>query len=322
MHLGHPVPQRVHDQPQRDRVPGVERVAGAGRVVVLARVAVDQPVVRRVVQPAVTQRRAALAALAGVVEHHVQDDLQACLVQRPDHGLELGHLPAALPGPHRGGIALVRREVPEGVVAPVVGQASLEEVLGYILVHRQQFDRGDAEPGQVLDDRLVRQPGVGAAQRLGHIRMTHGQALDVRLVDDRVRHAPRGGRPTRTGVSDEPRGTCPRSPARSRVLVGRVVVKHLRPERDLAVHARAYGSSSSLAGLQRSPRRVPGPVHPVPVGLPGADARNEPVPDAVVVFGQLDPPLGPGLIEQAQLDRVGDAGRHREVGSPVTRRRP
>ena len=47
VHLGQPVAQRVHDQLQRDRVAGVERVAAAGRVEVVARVAGRQPVVGR-----------------------------------------------------------------------------------------------------------------------------------------------------------------------------------------------------------------------------------------------------------------------------------
>ena len=39
--------------------------------------------------PAVTQRRTEVVALGGVVEHHVEHDLQACAVQGVDHRLEL-----------------------------------------------------------------------------------------------------------------------------------------------------------------------------------------------------------------------------------------
>ena len=49
VHLGDPVAQRVHDQLQRVRVAHVQRVAGAGVVHVVARVVVDQAVVRGVV---------------------------------------------------------------------------------------------------------------------------------------------------------------------------------------------------------------------------------------------------------------------------------
>ena len=79
----------------------------------------------------------------------------------------------------------VRGEEGEGVVAPVVAQALVEQ--GAVLdelVHRHQLDRGDAELGQVLGDRGVREAGVRAAQLLGDVGVQLGQALDVGLVDD------------------------------------------------------------------------------------------------------------------------------------------
>jgi hypothetical protein len=82
-----------------------------------------------------------------VIEHHVQDDLEPGLVHRPHHGLELVHLAAApVPGAHRGGVGGVRREVADGVVAPVVGQPALQqELVRHVLVHRQELDGRDAE---------------------------------------------------------------------------------------------------------------------------------------------------------------------------------
>ena len=102
VHLGDPVPQRVHDQLQGPRVARVQRVPAAGRVHVQPRVGRVQPVVRRVVQPAEAQRRAGVVALGGVVEHHVEQDLDPGRVQRVHHRLELGHLAAGPPGPDRG----------------------------------------------------------------------------------------------------------------------------------------------------------------------------------------------------------------------------
>ena len=159
VHLGQPVAHRVHHQLQRDRVAGVERVAAAGRVVVVARVARRQPVVGRVVDAAEAQRGAVGARLGGVVEHHVEQDLQAGPVQRVDHRLELGDLPARLAGPHGGRVAVVRGEEADRVVAPVVRQPPVEqERLGHVLVHRQQLDGGDAEVFQVRDRGLVASP--------------------------------------------------------------------------------------------------------------------------------------------------------------------
>ena len=48
----------------------------------------------------------------------------------------------------------------------------------------QQLDRGDAERGEVLDRRLRRQAGVGAAQVLADVLVAAGEALHVQLVDD------------------------------------------------------------------------------------------------------------------------------------------
>ena len=188
VHLGQPVPQRVHHQLQRDRVAGVEGVAAAGGVVVGAGVAGIGPVVGQVVDAAEAQRRAVRPGFGGVVEHHVQDHFQAGPVQRVHHRLELGDLPALAAGPHRGGVPVVRGQEPDRVVAPVVRQPLRDqERLGHVLVHRQQLDGGDAQAGQVPDRGLVAQPGVGPAQRRGDVRVAHGEALDVDLVHHGVR---------------------------------------------------------------------------------------------------------------------------------------
>ena len=106
------------------------------------------------------------------------------VVQRLHHRLELLHLLAAVAG---GGVGVVRREEPDGVVAPVVRQALvLQGAVLHELVDRHEFDGGDAEPGQVVDHRGVGQARVGAALVLREFRVQLGQALDVGLVDDRV----------------------------------------------------------------------------------------------------------------------------------------
>ena len=46
--------------------------------------------------PRKRQRRPEVVALGGVVVDDVEDDLDAGLVQRAHHRLELGHLPARL----------------------------------------------------------------------------------------------------------------------------------------------------------------------------------------------------------------------------------
>ena len=99
-------------------------------------------------------------------------------------------LAAGLASADRGGIAVVRREVADRVVAPVVGQAPADqERLRYVLVHWQQFDGGDAQVRQVRDGGVVGQAGVGPAELWRNVRVAHGEALDVDLVHDGVRGA-------------------------------------------------------------------------------------------------------------------------------------
>ena len=60
-----------------------------------------------------------LVALGGVVEHHVEEDLDAVAVQFLDERLQLVDLHAELAG---GGVAGLGREEADGAVAPVVHQ--------------------------------------------------------------------------------------------------------------------------------------------------------------------------------------------------------
>ena len=98
--------------------------------------------------------------------------------------LELGHRAAGLPVRR---VLVVRGEEPECVVAPVVSQAQVEQPLVvHELVHRHQFERGDVERLEVVDDRRVGQAGVGAAKPFGDAGMGLRHALDVGLIDDRL----------------------------------------------------------------------------------------------------------------------------------------
>src|SRR6185503_17993168 len=87
MELDRTVPQAVPDERAGDRLVAYERVPGAAEVVVVA--VPGEQVVGGVVQTAEGERRAAVVALAGVVEDDVQDDLDAGPVQRLHQLLEL-----------------------------------------------------------------------------------------------------------------------------------------------------------------------------------------------------------------------------------------
>ena len=87
--------------------------------------------------------------------------------------------------------------------------------------------------------------------------------------------------------------------------------------------ALAYGSSSSLFGLQRRPcAGVVRAVHPEAVALAGVDAGQVGVPDVAVHLGQPDALLVAVVVEQAQLDLLGHLAEDREVGAGAVVRGP
>ena len=147
-----PVAQRVHDQPDDGGAVEVEAVAAAGVVHVVAPRRVGGPgqaVVGEIVEAPEAQARTHLVPLAGVVVDDVEDHLDPGLVQLPHQGLELGDLAARRPA---GAVRRFRREEPDGVVAPVVGQALLrQEIVDVVLVDRQELDGVDAEPLEMRD---------------------------------------------------------------------------------------------------------------------------------------------------------------------------
>ena len=159
MHFLHPVAQRIKDEAQRLLLDHVHRVAAAGVVHIPGAVFLEA-VVDGVVDAAKTQRGAPLVALGRVVEDDVEDHLEARAVQRPDHAPKLVHLAAAVSRR----VAVVRREVADRLVAPVVAQPALHELsVVNELVHRQELDRGDTEALQVSDGSGMREARVGAA---------------------------------------------------------------------------------------------------------------------------------------------------------------
>ena len=79
-----------------------------------------------------------------MVEDHIENHLDACGMQRPDHFLELPHLAARLAA---GGITPVRGEEGHRVIAPIV-RAFTANAIGSLrreLMDRHQFDGGDTE---------------------------------------------------------------------------------------------------------------------------------------------------------------------------------
>ena len=317
VHLGHPVPQRVHDELERARVTHVQAVPGAGGVVVEPRVVRHEPVVGGVVDALERQHGPEVVALGGVVVDDVEDDLDAGLVQRADHRLELRDLLAALPG---GGVVVVRGEEADRVVAPVVPQSPLDQVsVVDELVHGQQLHRGHAELDQVVDRGRMGQPGVRAALGLRDVRVAGGEALDVDLVDDRlveldVRRPVVAPVEVRV-VHDRPGHERGAVVVVARVLVAERVGKAGRVPVDLSLDGLGVGVDEQLgrvAALAVLGR--PRPVDPVAVTLPGRDRRQVGVPAERVHLFEAEPFLAALVVEQAQVDGLGHLGEQREVG--------
>ncbi|KAG1245659.1 hypothetical protein G6F68_014964 [Rhizopus microsporus] len=81
----------------------------------------------------------------------------------------------------------MRRKETQGVVTPVIAQATFQqEPVLQEGVHRQQFDRGDAQAVQVFDEPWVGQRRAGAAQGLAQVFALHRHAAQMHFVDRRV----------------------------------------------------------------------------------------------------------------------------------------
>lgn len=86
---------------------GVDRVGAPGKVKILALI-LSQHIVGAVLQPPERDRGPVLVSFGGVIEHHIEDHLDARFVQCLDHVAHLVHHSGA---PRCAGIALVGREI-------------------------------------------------------------------------------------------------------------------------------------------------------------------------------------------------------------------
>ena len=172
--------------------------------------------------------------------------------------------------------------------------------------------------GEVVDDRRVRDRGVGAADLLGHLGVGHRHALDVRLVDDRLvvlvaRRAVVA--PVEVGVDDD------REHRLAQVVVGvallgvlEVVGEQRLVVGDLALDRLGVGVEQQLARVAAvAVLGVVGAVHAEAVALAGLQARHVGVPDEAVDLGQVEAGLDAVVVDEAQLDPLGHLAEQGEV---------
>jgi hypothetical protein len=330
MHVVHPVTQAVHHELQHARLTQIQRIAATRVVDVRVGALVRQPVPRRVVQPPPAQRRPGFVGLAGVIEDDIEDHFDAGPVQGSHHGPKLiAH--GARVGRRR--ITGLRAKEAERVVAPVIDEPPVRQVpLVQVLVHRQQADRGDAEPLQMRQHRRVGEAGIGAAQRLGDAGVQAGEALDMQFIQHGL-----GWRTLRRRIVDPVRVVIDHPGfQRSRRVVARV-----GPRRVARIGAQVFVAPLEAADDFARPRveqqfvRIeamamigpPGTMRPQSVDQPRRGTGQIAVPDVAGVAGQWDPlqfEFAPG-VEQAQFDALRVRREHGEVDAaaiPVGTQRP
>ena len=185
----------------------------------------------------------------------------------------------------RRGVLVVRRQIADRVVAPVVAEPEVREPpVVDELVDGQQLDRGHAEPFQVRRGRPGRQGRRSVPRSSGVIAgVGGGQALDVSLVDHRLvpGRAERAVVPqSKKGLMTIERGTkgaLSASCGRLGVVAdgGRRPPGPSRPPLDRL----GVGIEEELRRVAALPRaRSPRPVDPEAVALTGPDPGDVAVP--------------------------------------------
>ncbi len=182
-----PVAQAFQDQLADDGVVAVQGIAAAAEIIVIA--IWRQHIVNFVVEALEAEGRPLFVTLRGVVEHHVQDYLDAIIVQGLDQHFQLIVPVGLIPGD----IVSVGGKEPYRVVAPVVQEllaVHLPGVDGLVeLEDGHQLHRVDPQLLQVGD--LLHQASEGARMGDAGGEMA-GEAAHMELIDDQVAHGAGG----------------------------------------------------------------------------------------------------------------------------------
>src|SRR5262249_40873527 len=163
-----------------NRMIGIERVAAAGEVGISGTIALKD-VVRTVLKPAETLRGTGVVTLCRVIEHDIENDLDAGAMQR------LHHVAKLVDGPERilpCAVRLMRREERQRLIAPVVhASVTRRHGLRVELKHWQELERSDTQLLKIRD--LLDQAGICASSLLRHARARmSGESANVHLVHD------------------------------------------------------------------------------------------------------------------------------------------
>src|SRR3954451_16771036 len=173
-----PVAQAVHYHAQHIRMAKFECVSGTRKIAVVPLHPGRQIVIRLVVDSPKTEGRPRLVALGSMIIDNIKNNLDAGVVHLLYERLE----PAE---PLCSEIFGMRCEEPDRVIAPVVAQAVLDQmVVMDESMDRQKLDRRDAEVAQIGYDRCRREACEGATYGIADLRVAHREPFGVHFIDD------------------------------------------------------------------------------------------------------------------------------------------
>ncbi len=283
---------------------GVDRVAGAGVIDVIARIVRHQAVISGVVYALEADGGASFIAFRSMVVDYVKNDFETGVMQLAHHVAKTGE-------PRSAEIALLGGEKADGVVTPVIAFPFFDEMMIVKKsMDRQQFHRSNAETFDIGHQRLVPEAIECAAQSFRHGWMQHGCSAHMHFIENRSRPFDRW-LDGRMGVRAEFTHHAFRHEGRAvdfiqcqiGVFAGVevIAVDGLVPVQ-IAMQLAGIRIKEQFAGIEAESffGRV-ATMDTISIQLSGLQARDKTVPDFVGVLGQFDicDLHLPGRIEQA-----------------------
>ena len=212
----------------------------------------------------------------------------------------------------------MRRKVAQGVVPPVVGQTIVHEV--YFIdevMDRHEFDCGDSQVSQMIDESGVAESGVSAPQMFWNAMMTRCSTFDVCFIDDGV--APGGAEqlialPVEVPVHHDTAWHIGRRVQMTNLeVVASRVSENCVVETEATTHRSGVGIGEQFCWVPPCTARwIPWPMDPEPVFGASSEARKVAGEDSIGLVRQLDALLG-AIREHTEFDGFRSLGPHRRI---------
>ena len=299
-----PNAQGVHGEAQDGGMVEPQDVAAAGVIDISGGVGGIEPVESRVVEAAQRDGRAVGVALAAVVQHHVDQDLESGVLQGGDAFAHFA--PAARREPRVG------RAKGDRIIAPVIGQARRAQMA---LIHPggagRQLQGGHAKLSQVGQSRRMGEAGEGSAQILRQVVEHAGKTAHMQFLDDGFRP----GNPAAMGPRQGGGGGDGLGRERSAVGFG-VEQRIVQPDR--AVEREGERIEQQFVGIEAlALLRPPRPVGAQAIAYASAQVRREAVKNRPGSSRQSEAGklAAAARIEQAQFDLLRGLGIDRDIGA-------